>query len=87
MSEEQHEILKEQIMLYSKSIEIHAGRMVRFTKQDLDRLGFLNVELDRRLKLLDKIVKNRRLLTDVIDEYYISEEMPEVIGKENNSDG
>ena len=55
MSEEQHEVLKEQIMLYSKSIAIHAGRDVSFTKQDLDRLGFLNKEIDRILKLFDEI--------------------------------
>ena len=55
MSEEQHEVLKEQIMLYSKSIEIHAGRIVSFTKQDLDRLSFLNKEIDRILKLFDEI--------------------------------
>ena len=55
MSEEQHEVLKEQIMLYSKSIAIYAGRDVSFTKQDLDRLGFLNKEIDRILKLFDEI--------------------------------
>ena len=57
MSEEQHEVLKEQIMLYSKSIAIHAGRDVSFTKQDLDRLGFLNKEIDGRLKILEEIIE------------------------------